>query len=425
MKRRCRCGWGRPKPLFPPVDEQSGQRLFSKGTESHSVLTSNGRVELARKRWYLKGVGSRSPLDKLVDAAEATLSIGVRELCARIRIKNFDRAAEALYATAQIRLSGELLRQTVESDGKLVLALAKSGDLLPVWTAADCETQTPDGRTITRMYMGMDGFTTPTITATEKHQRREKVVEKRRLRAKAGQTLRPLLAAKAGTDGPFKETKIITFYDQTITYRHISVTRGDCDVAGLLMKRDADRLGFGDADESIANVDGGPWIINQVHKHHLPVTATGLDFYHLGDNVHKSRRIAFGEPEKPGDANDPGNHWAGKILHTAKHEGYQPLWEELVDWRKTLRGNKRQEAERLINYVSDRREMIRYPEFIEHGWQIGSGPTESECRLVPDRVKGIGMRWDPDNSEGMMALDALEESGQRAEFWRLVRNCRN
>ena len=227
MKRRCRCGWGRPKPLFPPVDEQSGQRLFSKGTESHSVLTSNGRVELARKRWYLKGVGSRSPLDKLVDAAEATLSIGVRELCARIRIKNFDRAAEALYATAQIRLSGELLRQTVESDGKLVLALAKSGDLLPVWTAADCETQTPDGRTITRMYMGMDGFTTPTITATEKHQRREKVVEKRRLRAKAGQTLRPLLAAKAGTDGPFKETKIITFYDQTITYRHISVTRGD------------------------------------------------------------------------------------------------------------------------------------------------------------------------------------------------------
>jgi hypothetical protein len=271
----------------------------------------------------------------------------------------------------------------------------------------------------------MDGFTTPTITDAEKRQRREKVVEKRRLRAKAGKTLQPLPAAKTGTDQPYKETKIITFYDQTITHRHISVTRGDCDVAGLLMERDAERLGFGDADESIANIDGGPWIINQIHKRHLPVTATGLDFYHLGANVHKARRIAFGEPEKPGDANDPGIQWAGKILHTAKHEGYQPLLEGLVDWRKTLRGKKRQEADRLINYVSDRREMILYPEFIEKDWQIGSGPTESECRLVPDRVKGIGMRWDPDNSEAMMALEALEESGQRAEFWRIVRNCRN
>jgi hypothetical protein len=389
------------------------------------VLTSNGRVELARKRWYLPGVGSRSPLDKLVDAAEATLSIGVRALCARLRIKNFDTAAETLYATAQIRLSGELLRQTVEGDGQLAQALAKSGDLRPLWTAADCQTQTPDGRTLTRMYMGMDGFTTPTITDAEKRQRREKVVEKRRLRAKAGKTLQPLPAAKTGTDQPYKETKIITFYDQTITHRHISVTRGDCDVAGLLMERDAERLGFGDADESIANIDGGPWIINQIHKRHLPVTATGLDFYHLGANVHKARRIAFGEPEKPGDANDPGIQWAGKILHTAKHEGYQPLLEGLVDWRKTLRGKKRQEADRLINYVSDRREMILYPEFIEKDWQIGSGPTESECRLVPDRVKGIGMRWDPDNSEAMMALEALEESGQRAEFWRIVRNCRN
>jgi len=97
------------------------------------------------------------------------------------------------------------------------------------------------------------------------------------------------------------------------------------------------------------------------------MTATGLDFYHLGENVHKARRVISG-----GECR--GKQWAGALLHTAKHEGYGPLWERLLELRKETRGPaRRKAADRLLNYVSDRREMIRYPEFLAHGWQIGSG----------------------------------------------------
>ncbi len=34
-------------------------------------------------------------------------------------------------------------------------------------------------------------------------------------------------------------------------------------------------------------------------------------------------------------------------------------------------------ADRLVNYVGERREMIRYPQFQAKGWKIGSGPTEA------------------------------------------------
>jgi hypothetical protein len=75
---------------------------------------------------------------------------------------------------------------------------------------------------------------------------------------------------------------------------------------------------------------------------------------------------------------------------------------------------------RLLGYVSERQEMIRYPEFLEKGWQIGSGPTESQCRVVPDRVKGSGMRWDGGNAEALMALEAMRNSGQWDIYWRMT-----
>ena len=374
-------------------------------------------MELTRKRWWSRGAGSCTPLDALVDAAEATISVGVRDLCCRLNgnAKNFEKAAENLACAGQVRLSGETLRQVVEREGKRALVLAQAGTLQPTWTAAHCHTTTPEGRDVTRIYLGSDGFTMPLITEAEKQGRRKKVKEKRQRR---GQRARALPRPKKGADQRWKEAKVVTFYDQTMQHRQVSVTRGDCEAAGRLMRRDAEALDFHLADERLGNVDGGPWIIRQIDKH-LAMTATGLDFYHLGDNVHKGRRITFGEENPAGAA------WAGALLHVAKHEGYEPLWEKLLDWRKGQRGVKRQEANRLVNYVTDRRDMIRYPEFIAQGWQIGSGPTESQCRLLPDRIKGSGMRWDADNAEAVMALEAMEQSGQWSDYWRITLAQRN
>jgi hypothetical protein len=159
-------------------------------------------------------------------------------------------------------------------------------------------------------------------------------------------------------------------------------------------------------------VDGSPWIRNQIERQSLPLDALGLDFYHLADNVHKARRIAFGEEDKAGET------WAGDILHTFKHDGYEAGWQKLVAWRTTLRGPaKRKAADTLIGYVTERRDMILYPEFAAKGWQIGSGPTEATCKTLTARIKGSGMRWDPTNAEAIMALEALSQSGMWKDYW--------
>jgi hypothetical protein len=363
-------------------------------------------------------VGGCFPLDGWLDQAEDTISLGLREMACRLNLasRNFDKAADNLARAAQVRMSGELLRQVVESEGKALQAAAQAGRLPVAWHARDCPALDKDGQETdkTRLYLGSDGVMVPVVTDAEKQARRHKVKVKRQ---KRGKKCKPLPRAKQGADLSYKEFKIVTLYDDTCTHRLVSVTRGDCAQAGKIMRRDAGRVGLDKADDKVGVVDGSEWIKNQVQRQSLPLDDLGLDFYHLGDNVHKARRAVFGE-EDPKDAKAPGNTWAAQALHTAKHEGYQALNEQLGQWRKELRGpGKRKAAEQLIHYVQERQEMIKYPQFLEAGRQIGSGPTESMCKATTLRIKGVGMRWDADNAEAIMALEALEQSGGWQDYW--------
>src|SRR5206468_1731559 len=226
-----------------------------------------------------------------------------------------------------------LLRQTVECDGRQVIACLAEGRLAPAWGAVDCRVD--EGRSDTsRQYLGCDGFIARLITDAEKRRRRRRVCDKRRrgrqsLRRR-GQRAKPLPRAKRGADQSFKEFKLVTFYDQGGEHRLVSVTRRDHHAAGRLMRRDGGRCGFDQATQRLAVIDGGPWI---------------------------------------------------------------------------------------INHVTDRRDMICYPQFLSQNWQIGSGPTESQCKQVPRRVKGRGKRWDADNAEAVMALEAMRQSNLDDAYW--------
>jgi hypothetical protein len=414
-----RCVWTPRKRLFPPpAHPQTGQPLQNKGPETCTVLTINGRITVARRRYAAPGAGSRHPLDDWLDVAQASVSRGTRELACRLNqaSRSFQKAAENLARAAQITLSDELLRQIVEAEGKAVLAAQKSGRLTISWQASACYVPDEEGRPTpkTRVYLGADGVKVPLVREAEKQTRRDQVKQKRRRR---GRRCRPLPRPKRGADQRYKEFKIVTYYDDLQDHRLVSVTRGDHEVAGRLMRRDGGRVGLSQADDKVAVVDGADWIKNQMTKQSLPLDDIGLDFYHLADYAHKTKRAVYGE-EDPEDKAAPGQVWVAGILHTAKHQGYQALRDALVGWKATLQGpTKRQAAEALIGYVTDRRAMIKYPEFQAVGRQIGSGPTESMCKATTLRIKGVGMRWDGDNAEALMAPEALEQSGAWQPYW--------
>ncbi len=353
------------------------------------------------------------PADALLDLAESTVSLGARELCCRTasRCKSFASAAQELKHVGQLSASTSLVRDVAEGEGKRVLAASESGALKPAWQAEDCKARTPQGQDITRMFLGIDGFTTPRITEKEKKARREKVLAKRAKRPRDKPKLPPLPRRKKGSDQAYKECKLVQFHDETMEHRLISVTRKDAAEAGRIMRRDARRVGFERADERIANVDGGTWIVGLIMRWSVVLTALCLDIYHLGQQVAKGKRATFGED------NPQGKTWMDHLMHAVKHEGYAAFWDRLVQWRgRFSRGKKREQADQLLNYVVTRKEMIVYDQCKLHGWRNSSSTTESECGAVSARIRG-SKRWDGDNTEAMLALEAMKQSHLWGQYW--------
>ncbi len=376
------------------------------------MVTINGKIETQRRWWFGRGSGSVAPADEILDRRGATITPGVIGMACRVDLSasSFVKAAAVLERTAQVKLSGEHCgkRSKRPDAASCRRSRATPSRRRGVRRTALCRRRAKQARK-TRVYTGCDGVMVPVVTEAEKVKHREKVKAKRR---RAGKKRRPLPPRKHGADNAWKEFKVAFFYSEDAKHQHVAFTHGNHINAGTLLRREADRLRFREADERVGLVDGAVWIRDQMELHFAELDALGLDFYHLSENVRRARRKVFGEEAPEGRA------WADELMHLFKHAGYSAAWEKIVQWRAALKGKaKREAADRLMKFVSLRKEMIRYPAFRERGWQIGSGPTESQCKLCTKRLKGYGRRWDRPNATAVAALDALDRNGQWRQVW--------
>lgn len=345
-----------------------------------------------------------------MDATEATLSVGVRQLCCRLGIagRSFARSVENLQQAAQIRMSEEWFRQVVEGEGQAVLKVSRQEQLEIDWSAAQCKTTAANGQEVSRLYVSADGVLVPTTTAAEKQKRRATVRARRqKMSRRQRQRLLPLEPVKKGSDQRYKQVYVTALYDQSQEHRLVGLTRHDHRGLGRLLRREAARVRLRGAQERVGLVDGA--VCLRRHLEVLPLQAVVLDFYHLAEHVKTAQEQTQTSPA-----------WSDPVLHEVRHEGYEPFFDQLVNWRGRQRGGKRKIANRLLHYVAQRQAMIRYDECDKRGWDVGSGPMESMCGVTTDRIKGRGRRWDLENAEAVMALEALYQSHQWDQYWTRV-----
>jgi hypothetical protein len=389
--------------------------LASRGLAVRSVLSGVGRVELRRRRFERAGGGTEAAVDDLIDVAGAGVSLAAREMCCRAAVDSgsFARAASGLRRLAGVALSDEKLRQVVESEGRAVLAWQDDGQLeldfdAGTWTTA----RTPDARPTSRAYVGIDGFMLPVVTDAEAGRRFGKAVARRRTLKRRKGLRRPKLKRRPGADQRYKELKLVTIYDQAKDRRLARATRRGAGRAGRMLRQMAGDVRLRRAEQVVAVADGAEWIANLVDADLPPDVTVVLDYYHASQHVHEARRAVFGESGPDGHA------WADRVLERMLTRPFDDLWQSLVETRAPLRAKaKRRALDDLMRYLGERREKVDYARFRAAGLDIGSGPTESMCKSLSRRMKGIGMRWTPANAESVVALEALHQSDLWAAYW--------
>ncbi len=343
-----------------------------------------------------------------MDETESAVSVGARQLCCREggNARSFERGRENLKHAAHIDCGKELFRQIVQSEGQAIIKASADEQLELDWSASQCKAQIPGGRQVSRVYVSADGVLVPTTTQSEKDKRRVTVLQKRRnMPRERRRRLGKLRPVKKGSDQRYKQIYVTCLYDQSHEHRLVGVTAGKVKGLKRLLKREAARTRLRAAEERVGIIDGA--VCLKANLDELPLEMVLLDFYHASEHVGQAAMQT--NTAKP---------WLEQTLHVLRHEGYGPFFQRLLDWRTPLRGSKREEAERLIQYVAARQDMVRYEQCDARGLDVGSGPMESMCGVTTDRIKGRGRRWDLENAEAMMALEALYQStGLWDRYW--------
>jgi len=389
--------------------------LRAKGRHAARVLTAGGEVELSRPYFWAGGEGGACPADAGlgIDGGDkfARVSPGAREVMCRLGVvQDFAGAAKDAGRIGNVPVGREKLRQVVEAEAAAVAAARNAGALPASWSAADAAVD--EGSARTRVYEGTDGVMVPTVTQAEKDKRRQAHAVRRQQRSAAGVgNARPLAPARPGTDQRFKEVKVGAFYDQRKLLRHAFATGAGSKDYGPLLKAHALQVAFDRADETISLVDGARWIAQQVSAALVLLGALLLDFYHLSEHVYDAAKCCLGDTPAAAE-------WAAARLAEVKALGVAPVLAAIHALNKTVRAAAKRESLRLLrDYLTDRLDMLGYPAALARGWDIGSGPTEAECKTLTMRLKRPGARWDLGHAAAMMNLKAMYESGQADLYW--------
>jgi hypothetical protein len=181
-----------------------------------------------------------------------------------------------------------------------------------------------------------------------------------------------------------------------------------------LLRNPAAAVGMDRADRWIGLSDGGNGLEDRLRENFPRVEVIILDFFHPAEKLTGLARLLY-----PGDE-DAAEARAQQWRQLLKDEGGALLSAVLREWDWPARPGLGEAVKELTGYLDRQAHRMEYPEYLAHGWCIGSGAIESACKtVVGQRLKLAGMRWSEDGADAVCHLRALyrSEKGQWHAFW--------
>jgi hypothetical protein len=363
-----------------------------------------GTISYQRAYYYCRLCGKGlAPFDEQARLTGGHLTPAVEQLATLAGAvgDSFERGADLLARMAGIRLSESTVERTTEEVGHRIATLLDEGHTFGPTEPFDWHTDAK-GRTVA--YVSIDA------TGTRQQGPGGAKAEGRMAYVAAvydplqREDPRPL----PGPGPPGPKDRMRAVYLSGLY---------PLEAMGPLLRRQAQRVGMGEAELWVALSDGGSgleeFLRMNFNREDLVVI---LDFYHAASYLEKlAHTLHPGDEQK---AVDQATRWCGLL----KQEGGATTLAALEEWEwpERMSAGLREQWAEVRSYFGNNLHRMEYPEYLAEGWQIGSGVIESGCKtVVGQRLKGAGMRWSEAGAHALCHVRALyrSEKGSWQAFW--------
>lgn len=170
------------------------------------------------------------------------------------------------------------------------------------------------------------------------------------------------------------------------------------------------RRGLERARQIVSVNDGAVWIWLIVQMCWAPCIEI-LDWWHLVAKLWEVASSLFADDQAR----------MGSWVESQKTHLWQGRRSQVIRAMRQLcpAGQPLPETVRLVmGYIITHRSRIRYNQFRQAGYPLGSGTVESACKVVMQaRMKQAGMRWSRDGAQAMLALRCVLLSDRWDDVW--------
>lgn len=385
--------WQRHAPR-PAIRCDCGQRMRRRGRRGKRLITTLGLAPFARSFYQCDQChGGRFPDDEHLDIVNTIYSPGVRRLMARAGSQTqFEQAAEDLLCYAGLDLEPREIERVAEEVGRQVEAWLseQQAPLIP-----DGARQPPPLAPNAKFYISFDGTGVP-VRKSELVGRPGKQPDgsARTREAKWGCVFTQIgLDAEGYPQRDPDSTTYVGAIESSTLF-------------GWRMYAEALRRGLEQAQTVIALTDGARYN-HTIVQTHFP------EAVHIVDLVHAYEHLSM----------------IGQLLGGPEAKGPR-AWRDLLEVGE-IRGLVRQAGKKLpasaqakkavlkeLRYFENNAPQMRYAEFREKDFFVGSGVVEAGCRtVIGQRLKQPGMRWSVRGANAIIALRCCILSDRFEDFW--------
>lgn len=378
-----------------------GHTARFKELRSKTFLSVVGTVEVRRPYYHCSHCSKgQHPVDCELGITGLESSPGVRRMEAVVGSEMpFAPACEPMKVLAGLEVPAKAIERAAEAIG----AAIAHRDKQEIDRAKQLVLPVVSQQIVPKMYVLMDGVQIPAVAAEAEG--RASRIEGQRARTrecKLGAVFTQTTVDKEGW--PIRDPDSTTYVGAVETAEEF----------GYRIYTEAWRRGWEWATTKIVIADGAVWIWNLADQH-LPGAVQIVDLYHARQHLWDLAALLC-----PQDA-AAKKRWMLPMKDLLDHGRIELLVEWLREIAAGHAGTQPGLAEQIgkqADYFETNMARMRYPEFREKGFFVGSGVIEAGCKsIVGVRLKQSGMFWTVRGANAIIALRCCRFNQRFEDFW--------